>query len=488
VDMTPYSGSLRIGGEAVESAAGTYDVVSPVTGGLVATHPRMTSDTVHLAVRAARAAYEANLNRSAFERADWCYAIADVIVSRASQLASLLSLEHGKPIAEAEGELHSAAEGFRLAAEEARRLGGDVPPVRDASKLVIVRRRPCGVFAVITPFNFPVNIPVEYLGPVIANGNAVVWKPSPSTTTIAAALYDCIAEAGVPAGLVNLITGPDVEPVQVLVAHPDVVGVGFTGGPRTGAEISRLAAGKPQLMELGGNGPLIVLQHADPQVAATAASAASFANAGQSCAAAGRILVAESIYDAFLDALVTAASQERLGDPFDSQTTMGPVHTQAVAATMRAHLGDASSRGAVVVSGGEPATGFPTDLYWPPTIVAGLPGDSLTLAEETFGPLAAVQRVPDDVDALLAVANAGTFGLSGAVFGTSLDETIAVASRLQVGQVTINDTSNYWELHMPFGGAAGRDSGIGRLGGRYVAEHVTQVQSISVTLKTDWRS
>jgi succinate-semialdehyde dehydrogenase/glutarate-semialdehyde dehydrogenase len=120
--------------------------------------------------------------------------------------------------------------------------------------------------------------------------------------------------------------------------------------------------------------------------------------------------------------------------------------------------------------------------------VAGPPDDSLTLAEESFGPLAAVQRVPDDLDALLAVANAGRFGLSGAVFGTSLDETIAVASRLQVGQVTINDTSNYWELHMPFGGAAGRDSGIGRLGGRYVAEHFTQAQSISITLKANWRS
>lgn len=466
----------------------TYDVTSPVTGEWVATHPRMTPQHVEQAVASATTAYQANRNRTSFDRADWCHAVADLVDSRGAVLARLLTLEHGKPLAQATAEVESAAAGFRLAAEEGMRLAGQTLPVRDPSKLVITTRQPCGVFAVITPFNFPANIPVEYLGPMIAAGNAVVWKPSPSTTTIATALFQCIRDAGVPEGLVNLVTGPDLEPVQALVSHPEVVGVGFTGGTRAGAQIASLAAGKAQLMELGGNGPVVVLAHADIGRAAAASASAAFWNSGQSCAAAGRILVSESAYDDFLEALTSATEHERLGDPFDDDTTMGPVHTPGVASTMRAHVEDATGRGGRLVAGGSPSSEFPTGLYWPPTVLADVPPDSITLAEETFGPLAAVQRVPDDIESVLAVANSGVFGLSGAVFGTELDETIAVASRLRTGTVTVNDSSNYWELHLPFGGAAGRQSGLGRIGGRYTFEAITQVHTISLTLGSDWRS
>lgn len=465
-----------------------YEVISPVTGQVVAAHIRMTPENADAAVHRAKAAFDEHLNHTAFERAGWCHAVADVVSARAGELAPLLTSEHGKPLAQAVAELESAAAGFRLAAEETKRLGGETFPVQDPSKLVITTRRPCGVFAVITPFNFPVNIPVEYLGPMIAAGNAVVWKPSPSTTTIASALVDCISEAGVPEGLVNMITGPDVEPVRGLVSHPDVVGVGFTGGTRAGDEIARLAAGKLQLMELGGNGPTVVLAHADLERAAGAAASAAFWNSGQSCAAAGRILVAHSVHDEFVEALAEAATRERLGDPFDPATTMGPVHTTGVAATMRAHVDDATRRGARVIAGGGPAADFPTNLYWPPTILADVPSGAATLAEETFGPLAAVQRVPDDVDSLLSAANSGPFGLSSAVFGTDLDETLAVASRMRTGTVTINDTSNYWELHLPFGGAAGRRSGHGRIGGRHTFDAITEIHLVSITVAGDWRS
>jgi acyl-CoA reductase-like NAD-dependent aldehyde dehydrogenase len=445
----------------------TYDVVSPATGEWIASHSRMTLHDVERAVASAAAAYQANRNRTSFQRADWCHAVANLVDARGLELARLLTLEHGKPLSQATAEVHSAATGFRLAAEESVRLAGETLPVRDPSKLVLTTRQPCGVFAVITPFNFPVNIPVEYLGPMIAAGNAVVWKPSPSTTTIAAALFDCIRDGGVPDGLVNLVTGPDVEPFQALVSHPDVIGVGFTGGSKSGGQIARLAAGKAQLMELGGNGPIVVLGHADIEQAATASASAAFWNSGQSCAAAGRILVSDSAYDGFVEALTMAATHERLGDPFDLDTTMGPVHTHGIASTMRSHLDDATRRGGRLVTGGCPSSEFPTELYWPPTIVAD---------------------VPDDIESVLAAANSGVFGLSGAVFGTELDETVAVASRLRTGTVIVNDSSNYWELHLPFGGAAGRQSGLGRIGGRHTFEMITQVHTVSLTLASDWRS
>jgi acyl-CoA reductase-like NAD-dependent aldehyde dehydrogenase len=479
---------LVIGGRRVPAAdGGWYEVPSPVDGTPGARLATAGVPDVERAVPAARAAFEAALNKSPFERADWLHAAAGILDSRRADIASLLSREHGKPLSQAGAELASAAEGMRLAAEEAKRLGGSTIPVRDAGKLVLTTRKPRGVFAAVTPFNFPANIPVEYLGPLIATGNAVVWKPAPSTSLIASALVDCLRDGGVPPGLISLLTGPDLATSQALVSHPGVDGVCFTGSSAAGAAIARLAAGKAQLMELGGNGPVVVLSDADLELAARACAAASFWNSGQSCAAAGRILAASSVRDELAARLVEQAKAEVVGSPFDAAATMGPVHTAAISATMRRHVDDAVSRGARLLHGGAPLAGLPTGLYWPPTVLDGVPADAALQDEETFGPLAPVTAVDGGIDELVRAANAGDLGLSAAVFGQDIDRTLSVAGRLRAGQVVINDTSNYWELHMPFGGAPGRRSGTGRLGGRHAAEAVTEIQSISISLVRDWR-
>lgn len=481
-------GTVRIGGRARPATGGaTYDAVSPVTGERFAVLARACEADVEAAVAAAAQAFEANLQESAFTRAAWCHRIADVVEERAVTIAGLLSLEHGKPVGQAESEVRLAAEGFRLAAEEAKRLGGQTIPARDGGKLVLTTRKPRGVFAVMTPFNFPVNIPVEYLGPLLACGNAVVWRPAPSTSAVAGALFDCIEAADVPPGLVNMVTGPDLGPAQRLVSHPAVNGVGFTGSSRAGAEIARLAAGKAQVMELGGNGPIVVLPDADLDRAAPAIASAAFANSGQSCSAAGRVVAARSIAAELEERLAEEARREVVGSPFDAGTTMGPVHSAGVAETMARHIADGLSRGARTAFGGSPLPDRPTDLYWQPTVLVGVDEEAAVMGEETFGPLAPVLRVDDDTDALVAAANRGRYGLSSAVFGRDLDRTLAVAGRLRAGQVTVNDTSNYWELHLPFGGAPGTDSGHGRLGGRYIAEAVTEIQSISIDLTPPWR-
>ncbi|MGI5419874.1 aldehyde dehydrogenase family protein [Actinomadura luteofluorescens] len=479
---------LRIGGRARAAHGGAvYDAVSPATGERFAAVARAAESDVDAAVAAAAEAFEAHRQESAFTRADRCHRIAALVEERAATMARLLSLEHGKPVDQAEAEIRLAADGFRLAAEEAKRLGGETVPARDGAKLVLTTRKPRGVFAVMTPFNFPVNIPVEYLGPLLACGNAVVWRPAPSMAAVAGALYDCIEDAGVPPGLVNLITGPDLGPARRLVSHPAVNGVGFTGSSKAGADIARLAAGKAQVMELGGNGPIVVLPDADLDRAAPAIASAAFANSGQSCSAAGRVIAAASVAAELEERLVEEARREVVGSPFEAGTTMGPVHTRGVADAMARHVADALARGGRTAFGGAPLPDRPTDLFWRPTVLVGLDADAAALGEETFGPLAPVLRVADDTEAILAAANRGRYGLSSAVFGRDLDRTLAVAGRLRAGQVTVNDTSNYWELHLPFGGAPGTDSGHGRLGGRYIAEAVTEIQSISVDLTPPWR-
>jgi acyl-CoA reductase-like NAD-dependent aldehyde dehydrogenase len=479
---------LVIDGQPVEAAEGAwYEAASPVDGVVYARLARAGVADVERAVVAARTAFEANLQRSAFERADWCHTAADLLTSRSGALAELLTREHGKPQGQASAELASAAEGLRLAAEEAKRLGGRTIPVRDASKLVLTTRKPRGVFAAVTPFNFPVNIPVEYLGPLIATGNAVIWKPAPTTSVIASALITCLHEAGVPAGLVSLLTGPDLAAAQALVSHPGVDGVCFTGSSATGAAIAELAAGKTQLMELGGNGPIVIMADADLELAARACASASFWNSGQSCAAAGRILAASAVADEFVERLTVHARAEVVGSPFSAGTTMGPVHTAAIGATMRRHIDDAQRRGACVMHGGAPLSDMPTPLYWAPTVLADVAMEAELQQEETFGPIAPVTAIHGGLDDLVRAANSGELGLSAAVFGTDISQTLAVAGRLRAGQVVVNDTSNYWELHMPFGGAPGRRSGSGRLGGRHAAEAVTELQCVTITLGDNWR-
>ncbi len=470
---------LLLGGSWADAAAGETAVIeSPATGEPVAEVAAASAADVDRTVTLAHEAFERHRWRTPFERATELERIADVIDRRRDEMAGHLVLEHGKPLAEALGEIGSAASGFRLAAGEALRLTGETVPVEDPHKRVMTFRQPRGVVVAITPWNFPMNIPVEYVGPALASGNAVVLKPAPTTAGIAALLAECIVEAGLPEGLFSLLTGPSIEMAAALVQHPKVVVVGFTGSTAAGAAIARLASDKELVMELGGNGPIVVLDDADMDRAIAAIGSAAFFNAGQSCAAAERIIASERVHDGLVDGLVEVARAIELGDPRDAATTMGPVNNEGVAAKMDAHVADARERGGVVAFGGRRLPDLPTGLYYAPTVMGRVPDGSAVTREETFGPIAPVSSFADD-RSLLEAANASSLGLSSAVFTRDLDRAFWFAERLQTGQVTVNDTSNYWELHLPFGGWAGKGSGRGRVGGRHIFEAMTQIRSVA---------
>jgi len=459
--------------------SGLATITSPVTGEIVAEVAAAGVTDVDRAVRAARAAYEAHRHATSFERAAWVERIADVVARRADELADAMVLEQGKPRTEAHGEVQVVAQGFRLAGEEARRLRGDTIPTEDPRKRVLTFRRPIGVIAAITPWNYPLNIPREYIAPAIASGNAIILKPAPTTAGLAALLFECIEEADIPSGLVGLLTGPSVEMATALVQHPGVNAVCFTGSSATGATVARLASGRPTLMELGGNGPTIVLSDADVERAVASIASSAFGNAGQSCTAPERIIAAPSIRAELVAGLTEAALAARLGDPREAGTTIGPLNNEAVAAKMDAHLADSVERGARITTGGKRAGGFPTALYYQPTVLDDVPQAALIHQEETFGPIAPVTVVDGD-ERILSLANGCALGLSAALFTRDLERAFWFAERLETGQVNINDSADWGEIHVPFGGGAGKASGSGRVGGPYTFDFMTQLRSINL--------
>ncbi|RUX22631.1 aldehyde dehydrogenase family protein, partial [Mesorhizobium sp. M7A.F.Ca.US.011.01.1.1] len=248
-----------IGGEW-RTEPDTMAAVNPATGEIIAQLPRSSRETAQRAVAAAKAAAPAWAGMPVFKRAAICVAIASAIDAAQEKIARILSAEQGKVLAEAMGEVGKAADGFRLASELVKQLGGQTLPAEDPTKLVMTIRQPRGVYGVITPWNFPVNIPVEYLAPGIATGNTIVWVPAPSTSLVACALMEVIDSAGLPAGVINLVIGEGATAGDAVVVHPDVAAIGFTGSAATGRKIAERVAGKPLLLELGGNGPVIVFE------------------------------------------------------------------------------------------------------------------------------------------------------------------------------------------------------------------------------------
>ncbi len=468
---------LWIGGAWQPSESGaTVEARSPATGEALGRVAQGTRTDADRAVRAANAAAPALAALSPAERARLCHRIADAIAARREELARIVTLEQGKPyFAEALIEADEAAECFRLWGEEARRLESAVHPSSDPRKRIVTIRQPRGVYAIITPWNWPLTMPAEQLAPALAAGNAVVWVPAPSTSLCAVRLAECLEAAGLPPGAVNLLTGPGPVVGDAIAAHPDTHGVAFTGSIATGRQVAQRAAGKPVLLELGGNGPFVVWDDADLDRAAQAAALGAFLCAGQSCSAAERILVHRAIHAPFLERLVAAARDIRLGDPFDPATTMGPMNNAAVADKMERHVADARARGAKVLHGGRRAAGFPTPLYWEATVLDGVTPEMAVFREETFGPVAPVTAFSDEAE-LIELANQGPYGLVGAVFTRDLGRAFRLAERLRCGVVNVNESTNYWELHVPYGGV--RQSGVGRIGGKYSLWEMTDLKTI----------
>lgn len=475
---------MHIGGVWVESDSdATMTATSPATGETIGSVPEGTRDDARRAIAAANAAARDWAARSAFERAEAMERVAAIVGERRDELARTLSLDQGKPLrAEAYDEVDELGEYWRMAAADARRLEGSMPPSVDAGKRVLAYRVPRGVVAVITPWNWPYTMPAEVIAPALASGNAVVWVPAPTTSICAAKLAECIVEAELPAGVFNLVTGRGAEVGDEIAGSPGTHAVGFIGSIETGYRVAERAAGKAQLLEMGGNGPVVILEDANLDAAVEATLTASFLCAGQSCTAGELFLVHETVHDDFLDRLTArVASDIRLGDPFADETTMGPLNNEPTAAKMDRHLEDAVSQGAEVVVGGSRAGGFPTSLYYEATVLDRVSSDMDVAREETFGPVVPISTIRSE-DEALAIIDSGPYGLLASIFTEDLRRGLRFAEAARAGWVNVNEGSNYWESHLPFGGRAGSKSGVGRVGGRHAMDAFTELKTVVLNL------
>ncbi len=312
--------------------------------------------------------------------------------------------------------------------------------------------------------------------PVFAAGNTIVIKPSEWTPIAMANFMQIMADAGLPDGVVNVVYGAgDVG--ERLVTHPGVDCIGFIGSHGTAEKIVRAAGLKRSIMEASGNGPVIVCADADLAAAAKGAVFGGFFCAGQVCCATERVLVDRRVYDDFLSEVVREAKAWTLGDPFDDGTLVGPMNNEPTARKMDTHLEDAVAKGAEIVVGGSRDAGRPTDLYYQPTVVTGVGVDTLINRDETFGPIVPLIGVAGD-DEAIAVANDSYLGLQSAVYTTSLKRAFRYADQIKTGNVVVNDSTDYWEAHEPFGGAAGTRTGWGRIGGRYTMLDMTDLKTV----------
>jgi succinate-semialdehyde dehydrogenase/glutarate-semialdehyde dehydrogenase len=459
------------------------EATNPATGEIIAVVARGTREDAERAITAATAAGPAWAARSPFDRAAAMVRIAEAIVDRREELARALTADQGKPlVAEAYDEVDELVEYFRMAAADATRLEGLMPPSVDPGKRILAYRVPRGVVGVITPWNWPYTMPGELLAPALAVGNTVVWNPASSTSYCATVLATCIAEADLPPGVFNLVTGAGAVVGDAIAADPRTAAVAFIGSTEAGRTVAARAAGKDVLLEMGGNGPLVILDDADIAAAVDATLAAAFLNAGQSCTAGERILVHEAIHDRYLDRLATAVRDEvQLGDPLDAATTMGPLNNEGGASKMDAHVTDALERGARLVHGGRRAPQLGSPTFYEPTILDGVAEDMLVAREETFGPIVPITTVPD-MEAALDIVNASPYGLLAAIFTRDLARGLRFAEAARVGWVNINQSTNYWESHLPFGGRGGSQSGVGRVGGRHSLERLTELKTVVLTL------
>lgn len=458
------------------SAGERSDVVDPATGAVIARMADATGADVRRAIDAAEAAAPAWGAMTAIARARVMRRWYDLIVANADDLATILVAEQGKPFAEARGEILYGAGFVEWYAEECKRAYGDVIPTNVAGRRLLTMRQPVGVTAAITPWNFPSAMILRKAGPALAAGCPMIIKPAEETPLSATALAELAARAGIPNGVLSVVSGRPAMIGEILTSHPSVRALSFTGSTEVGKLLMAQSAQtvKKVALELGGNAPLIVFDDADLDTAVAGAMASKFRNAGQTCVCANRVIVQSGIHDAFVERFRTAIEALTVGNGFEDGSEQGPLISEAAVEKVRRHIGDAVAGGATVLSGGDRHPLGHT--YFEPTLLTGVRPDMLVAREETFGPVAAVIEF-DTEDEAIAIANDTPFGLASYFFTTDLGRMWRVGEALEFGVVGVNTGLISYE-GAPFGGV--KESGVGREGSRHGLDEFTELKYLCV--------
>ena len=458
-----------IDGQWVDGSAGTFEVRSPHSGEVLHNVGKCSSTDVARAVASAKAAQPAWAATPVVERATIMRRIHVLFLERAEPIAQMIVAEIGKPVTNSREEVfeYSAPSWGKAAEEVLRHRGMSFPSTQERTnnKRIVLTHRPLGVVAVITPYNFPTDISSIALAHIVASGNTVVWKPSEYSPVSCAMLADLFVEAGLPEGVINVVQG-DGRVGAALVEHDGVKGIFFTGSTATGRVIAAKAALRPHLLELGGDGPFIILADADIDAAVEGAMDGCFYYTGQVCTSAERLLVHEKIYDEFVGKFKARVKKLKIGDPAKDDTEMGPLCNQATLRRVVEHVNDAVAKGAIIEQ-----TGPEEGLYYPATVLTGVTTDMLIAQEETFGPVAPIIKISSAEEAI-EIANSSGLGLIASLWTRDLATAWRVGEALPHGSVNINETSNYWDQLAPFGGAG--NSGVGRELSQWFLETFTE--------------
>ncbi|MFO7171955.1 MAG: NAD-dependent succinate-semialdehyde dehydrogenase [Bacillota bacterium] len=465
---------LLINGKWIDPEGDRWsEVRNPATGEVIGRAACATAAQVDQAVAAARAAFPGWAALPARERGRLLERVREKVAERQEEIARLITLENGKPLKDARGEVGWTMELLRFYAAEAERVAGTVPPAYQANRRSLVIWQPVGVVAAITPWNFPVDLMSWKLAPALAAGCTVVAKPAPNTPLAAALFAECFRAAGIPPGVVNFVTG-GVEVGQALVRHPQVDKVSFTGSTQVGKQIMASAAEHlaKVTLELGGHAPVIICDDADLDKAIPYTLRRSFSHAGQICHSINHILVHKAIAEEYIERFVAAARRLRVGDGLQvPDADLGPMATPEVLQKVEEHVRDALEKGATLLLGGHRLTEPPYDrgLFYAPTVLTGITPEMRIAREETFGPVAPITVVRDDEEAL-ALANSTAYGLVAYLFTRSLDRAFRLAERLEAGTVGVNNCATV-QLNAPYGGW--KQSGLGvELGPEGIREYL----------------
>lgn len=467
---------MYINGEWVGEDLSKVEVMNPATGEVVATVPYGGANEATEAVTAAYNSFTGWSNVTAYDRAELLKKWYSLVIENKDDLAKTMTEEMGKPIKESVGEVYYAANYIEWYAEQAKRIYGETIPTHDANKRLQVWKKPVGVVAAITPWNFPAAMLTRKMSPALAAGCTVVIKPSGETPLTAIKLVKLAEQAGFPKGVINLVIGSSREIGDVWLTDSRVRKVTFTGSTEVGRQL--MASGSSTIkklsLELGGHAPIIVLEDANVDKAVAGTIASKFRNSGQTCVCGNRIYVQSAIYDAFVEKLKEETEKLAIGNGMDQSVDIGPLINEAAVEKVNEHVEDAVKHGATVVTGGERLN--KDGNFYKPTIMKDASANMLIMKEETFGPVAPVQKF-DSIDEAVQLANDTPYGLAAYVFTESVSTGTRLIEQLDFGIVGWNDGAPS-AVQAPFGGM--KESGLGREGGHQGIEDFLEIQYVSI--------